>query len=195
MGMSDTDMLGQAVVELLDRIPETWQEYVPDDLTDIQSNALGLLIKAGMVEGWNRVCLRMHTHSVMAEATITFTGEHGFVEAIEPLIASLWADWEESFRKWKDSEAGDSPSGHCELLEPSKWRLTDQGVQARKDIKGDQRDSAVDFVLKRGFLTVSLVYYPMVGSLGVKQFVDTANWLRWKKRRSTLQRFRMKQGR
>ena len=117
--MNETDMLGQAVVELFAKIPEIWQKYVPDDFTDIQSNALGLLIKAGMVEGRNRICLRMHTHPVMAEATITFTGEYGFFEAIEPLVASLWADWEGSFLKWKDSEAGDSPSGHCQLLEPS----------------------------------------------------------------------------
>lgn len=150
-GMNEPDMFGQAVVELLGKISETWQEYIPDDLTDIQSQTLGKLVGAGMVEGRNQIRLRMHTHTVMADATIVFTGEDGFCEAIEPLVASLWTDWEESFRKWKDSDTSDAPSGHCERLEPSEWRLTDQGVQARRDIQGDQRGIAVDFVLKRGF--------------------------------------------
>ncbi len=151
MGKNEPDILGQAVIDVLERIPEIWQEYRPDDLTNIQSKTLGLLVGAGMVEGRDQFRLEMHTHPIMAEATIMFTGEYGFVEAIEPLIASLWVDWEESFRQWKDSDTSNAPFGHCERLEPSEWRLTDQGLLARHDIQGDQRDTAVDFVLKRNF--------------------------------------------
>jgi len=117
-------MLEQAVSDLLSRIPDTWQEYRPDDLTETQSQGLFLLVAAGMVERRERLRMRMFNQPLVAEATITCTGEYGGVEALQPLIASLWSDWQDAFREWKKGDAANMPPAHCGRLEPSEWRLT-----------------------------------------------------------------------
>jgi hypothetical protein len=53
------DMLEQAVSDLLSRIPDTWQDYRPDDLTETQSQGLFLLVAAGMVERGEPLRMRM----------------------------------------------------------------------------------------------------------------------------------------
>ena len=139
-----------AVAELLRRIPETWQTYRPDDLTQTQSQALSLLIGAGMVEHRGHGRLRMLNHPVMVEYTCTATGECGAAEAFEKVCAAIWADWQEAYNKWKQGDGGDVSPFLSERLEPSEWRLTDQGVLVRKDVVDGKRE-AIDFVLKRGF--------------------------------------------
>lgn len=148
---ASAEMLEAAVAELLRLIPDTWQEYRPDDLTETQSQGLFLLVAAGMVERRERLRMRMFNHPLVAEATITCTGEYGGVEALQPLIASLWSDWQDAFREWKKGDAANMPPAHCERLEPSEWRLTDQGQIARQDIREGEQKTVFDFVLKRGF--------------------------------------------
>lgn len=145
------EMLAPAIVELLRRIPDTWQTYRPDDLSETQSQALFLLVAAGMVERRERMRLRMLNHPLVVEATFTATGEYGGVEALTALAAQTWEDWQDAFRRWKEGPTPTAPPFHCERLEPSEWRLTDQGVIARKDVRAGKKDAAVDFVLKRGF--------------------------------------------
>ena len=146
------EMLEAAVAELLRVIPETWQAYKPDDLSETKAKGLFLLTAAGMVERRERLRLRFANHPVVAEATITFTGEYGGIEALEPLVANLWADWQDAYAAWKDSDAANVSPSHCERLEPSEWRLTDQGVIARKALDASEHDQGevFDFVLKRG---------------------------------------------
>jgi hypothetical protein len=139
-----------AVAELLRRIPETWQTYRPDDLTQTQSQAFSLLIGAGMVEHRGHGRLRMLNHPVMVECTYTATGESGLAEAFEKVCAAMWTDWQEAYNKWKQGDGGDVSPFHVEQLEPFEWRLTDQGILARKDAAGGEQD-VFDFVLKRGF--------------------------------------------
>lgn len=145
------EMLESAAAELLRVIPETWQSYRPDDLSETKAQALFLLTAAGMVERRERLRLRMASHPIVAEATITFTGEYGGVEALERLAVSLWADWRDAFRQWKTSGAANAAPFCCERLEPSEWRLTAEGVLARQDLEGGQQGRVFDFVLRRGF--------------------------------------------
>lgn len=147
------EMLEKTVEELLRRIPATWQEYQPDNLSAAQSQGLFLLVAAGMVERRDHFRLRMHNHDTVAEATITLTGEYGLAQAVEPLLANLWADWQDAFRQWRQSDTADSPAAHFEHLSPREWRLTDQGELARQDLDADppKRKTLFDFVLKRGF--------------------------------------------
>lgn len=153
------EMLEPAVAELLRRIPETWQTYKPDDLTATQSQALFLLVAAGMVEKRERMRMRFADHPVSAEATITATGEYGGVEALQSLFANLWTDWKDAFQSWQQSETAGVLPAHCERLEPSEWRLTDQGVMSRSDLDSPPsndipaevyRQHVFDFVLRRG---------------------------------------------
>jgi hypothetical protein len=150
---ASAEMLEAAVADLLRLIPETWQAYRPDDLSETKAQALFMLTAAGRVERRDRLRLRMLNHPLAAEATITVTGEYGAVEALESLIASLWQDWQSAYIKWRHSEMGDAEFCHSERREPSEWRLTDQGVIARKNLDAGKKEQCVvfDFVLKRGF--------------------------------------------
>lgn len=67
-------------------MPELWEEYDADSLTATDSKALFLLVAAGMVERRIRFRVRLHTHPVGVEATVTATGEYGFAEAMEPVL-------------------------------------------------------------------------------------------------------------
>jgi hypothetical protein len=122
---ASAEMLEAAVAELLRLIPENWQAYKPDDLSETKAQALFLLTAAGMVDRRERLRLRMMNHPVVAEATLTMTGEYGGVEGFQPFIASLWADRQDAFEEWKQVDARNIPPVHAERLEPSEWRLTD----------------------------------------------------------------------
>lgn len=145
------DFIQTAVAALLGRVPERWEEYDGDSLTATESQALFLLVAAGMVERRIRFRARMHNHPVAVEATVTATGEHGFAEAMEPVLASMWTDWKDAFRAWRNGEARGAPSTVTEHLKPDEWRLTDQGLLARADLDGGNAHVALDFVLQRGF--------------------------------------------
>jgi hypothetical protein len=146
------EMLENAIGELLRRIPETWQAHRPDDLTEVQTQALFLLTAAGMVERRLRLRMTMANHPVVAEATITFTGEYGPIEALKPLFADLWADWQDAYRQWKQGDTAHVAPAHCERVEPSEWRLTVEGVQALTGLANGEESKVFDFVLKRGLL-------------------------------------------
>ena len=149
---ADADALLQdAVATLLRRIPERWAEYDADTLTATESQALSLLVAAGMVERRIRLRMRLHNHPVAAEATITATGEYGFVEAMEPVLATMWAEWKDAYNAWRTGETRGAPPSVTEHLKPDEWRLTDQGALARADLDGDNPHVALDFVLRRGF--------------------------------------------
>jgi predicted DNA-binding protein (UPF0251 family) len=145
------EMLEPAINDLLRRIPETWEVYDPDSLTETQSQALFMLQAAGMVERRERLRVRMLDRKTAVEATITATGEYGAVEALEPLVEELWADWQSDYRKWSRGDRRETSPFHSERLSPSEWRLTDQGVLARKSLLDGEKAVVYDFVLKRGF--------------------------------------------
>lgn len=145
------DLLQDAVAALLRRVPDRWAEYDADALTATESQALCLLVAAGMVERRIRLRARLHNHPVAVEATITATGEYGFVEAIEPVLASMWGEWKDAYRAWRTGETRGAPLSVTEHLKPDEWRLTEQGALARADLDGGQAERALDFVLRRGF--------------------------------------------
>jgi hypothetical protein len=149
---ASADMLEAAVAELLRLIPETWQAYRPDDLSETKAQGLFLLTAAGLVERRERLRLRFAGHPISAEATITCTGEYGGFEAVEPLVANLWADWQDAVRAWKKGDTANVSPAHCERLEPSEWRLTPEGVIERKHLAGSERErrATMDFILQRG---------------------------------------------
>ncbi|MEP0846416.1 MAG: hypothetical protein HRF50_06285 [Phycisphaerae bacterium] len=149
---ADADTLLQdAVTALLRRIPERWAEYDADALTATESRALFLLVAAGLVERRIRLRARLNNHPVAVEATVTATGEYGFVEAMEPVLASMWGEWKDAYHVWRTGETRGAPFSITEHLKPDEWRLTDQGALARADLDAGQAERALDFVLRRGF--------------------------------------------
>lgn len=145
------ELLEPAIAELLARIPDAWQAYRPDDLTEVQEQALFLLTAAGMVHRHEPLRMRMAGQSLVVDATLEAAGEYGLVDAMEHLAAQMWPDWRDGFRAWMDDQARQDSPFHCERLEPSEWRLTDQGVLARQDIAAGQSRQVFDFVLRQGF--------------------------------------------
>ena len=93
------EMLIPAIAELLRRIPETWQTYTPDTLTATQSQALYLLVGAGLVERRGRIRLRMMNHPTALEATYTLTGESGGGEAFTRIADAMWNEWQDAWGK------------------------------------------------------------------------------------------------
>jgi len=150
-GVPSGDLLQDAVAALLHRIPERWAEYDADALTATESQALFLLVAAGMVERRIRLRARLHNHPVAVEATITATGEYGFAEAMEPVLASMWGEWKDAYHAWRTGETRGALLSVTEHLKPDEWRLTDQGALARADLDGGHAERALDFVLRRGF--------------------------------------------
>jgi hypothetical protein len=151
---AEADILKPAIAGLLRTIPETWAEFEPDKLTATESTALFLLGATGLVERRCRLRLRMLNHPTMFEATFTATGERGAVDALKPLTAVLWGEWQDAYRAWISGDRADVVPVHCEGGKPDEWRLTDQGILARGDFDGTKPnanpDDACDFILKRG---------------------------------------------
>ena len=115
-------MLQSTIAELLRRIPDTWQAYPPDDLTETQSQATFLLIGAGLVERRGHGRLWMVNQPVTVEYTYTATGEYGLAEAFEQICAAMWTDWQDAYNKWKQGDTGHVSPFRVEQLEPSEWR-------------------------------------------------------------------------
>jgi len=124
----------QHVEDLLRSIPEVWAEYDPDKLSDARSQAVTLLVLAGMVERRTHLRLRMFDHRLPVEATITFTGKYGLVEAIEHLVGGLFQQWQEAYVQRRQSAAKEAPAFHCQRVGSESWRLTSQGALARQDL-------------------------------------------------------------
>jgi len=130
-----------------------WEAFDVDKLTAIQAQALFLLTGAGMIDRQFSIRMRMFNHPVALEATCTATGEYGAVEALMPLVEAMWVEWQQSYRSWVAGDAKQGPSGYCERIIPEKWRLTDQGIIARKGLEADKqtREGVCGFVMKRRF--------------------------------------------
>ena len=52
---------------------------------------------------------------------------------------------------WKKLPSGGARPFHCQRVEPSEWRLTEQGELALKDLNEGRSREVFEFVLKRGF--------------------------------------------
>ena len=142
--------LGPVVADLLRTVPETWGEFDRAEMTAAQDRALYLLTAAGMVERRMRFRVSMATAPTSLEAVLTATGEHGFGEAMRPLLAKAWALWGSLYEAWNAGAARENPPFVVESVPPREWRLTECGSIARRDIEaGDVRP--LDFVLWRGF--------------------------------------------
>jgi len=150
-GNQDVPLLQDSVRDLLKSVPETWAEYDADALTASQSKALFLLVAAGMIERRVRFRTRILNHPVAVEGMLTATGEYGVVEALRDVLPIMWSDWRDALHEWRTGETRRGPTFFTERLKPDEWRLTDQGVLARRDLEEGHASSVFDFVLRRGF--------------------------------------------
>lgn len=141
----------QALIpRMLMKIPKRWQKWNPDSLTDMQERTLFLLVAAGLVERRCRLRMQMLGHPVSLEASLTTTGEAG-VSSLETGAAAMWHEWADAWQKWKESDTAGTSPFHAERLAPEEWRLTAEGVTARKDLRAGKLSLVFEFVLKTGF--------------------------------------------
>jgi hypothetical protein len=144
-------VLEELIARLLRTVPEIWTEYDWASLSEAQERAIFLLTAAAMLERRITFRLRMSGHPEAVQVRITFTGAGGFAEAMEPVLADLWNDWRELFEEHQASELKDARVFRCERIGREQWRLTAEGVIARKDLETGQSSTVFDFVLQRGF--------------------------------------------
>ncbi len=138
----------KSISHLLTTIPDRWKDYDASGLTESEEQALFLLTAAGMIERSCRLTSRLRNQRSSIEAEISFTGEKGGIEALEPLYAELWKEWAEDWRAWRAGDTKDIPALHCAALPPSRWRLTKEGVQARKELRAGNFGYVYSYVLK-----------------------------------------------
>lgn len=181
----EEQLLKPAVAHLLATIPEVWAPFDTNALTSVNERTLLLLTAAGMVE--RRIGMRISSviDQFSAEIEVTATGEYGFVEALQLVIAQMWATAKDVYPEWRATH-GEVPSAHCEVLHES-WRLTDQGVIARNDLGKTQHDREVvfRFVLRRFFFAtrpavrgsgVLTKFIPAVATPTAPTGVSINNW-------------------
>jgi hypothetical protein len=147
----ESELLEDAIVELLEQIPETWTKYEPDSLTATQEKAQFLLVAAGMIERRGSFRVSIFNNPVTFEATWAATGESGIYEAVKSFAAAMWNEWSESWEEWQSGDTADDQPFHIESTPPLEWRLTDHGVIARSDIENEELRGLFSFVLKQGF--------------------------------------------
>jgi len=98
----DANTIDGAILALLRSVPEQWAELEYDGLTAIEQEALRLLTAAGMVERRFSIRLSLIGHPVRIEVTATATGEHGLVEAMDPVLRKAWDAWAKFYREHRD---------------------------------------------------------------------------------------------
>lgn len=151
----EVDILKPAIVELLRVVPDRWATFEFDALTVTQTRALFLLTAAGFIErrGWVRAT--MLNHPTQFEFRFEATGEGGFAKAMERMAAIQFELWGDAWRAWCNSDKRTRSPFQSEEMGPNEWRLTDEGVLARSDVTGENRDGSpelvFEYVLKRGF--------------------------------------------
>ena len=146
---AEYDRLEKVVVELLQKIPEMWDDCDEDSLTDTQEKARLFLVAAGMVERRGSFRLRMLNHPLTIDATWSATGESGFSEAVSAVADAMWNEWSGPWQTWQDSHPGNGQPFQVETLVSDEWRLTDQGVIARSDIEQGDPGRVFQFVFNR----------------------------------------------
>jgi hypothetical protein len=149
-GLSDSDV-ERLIVRLLKNVPERWEAYDWSTLTELEARALSLLVAAGMIE--RRITFRLVAvgSPLSTEATITFTGEAGWRQALEYVVASTWNDWRAIFEERNSGEFKTASMFHCQRVGREQWRLTEMGVEAQRDLDTDEKSIVLDFVLRRRF--------------------------------------------
>ena len=145
---SDDAAIEIAIAALVRRIQETWTDFDRNSLTETEERALFLLVAAAMVEKRMAFRLRFIGHPIAVHATVTATGECGFTEAMEQIVAGAWQQWRAELEHRPSNEKS---AFLCERLGIDQWRLTQDGVQARGDLETGDPAPVLDFVMKRGF--------------------------------------------
>ncbi len=149
----DVVLLEAAVSRLLHQIPETLQPFQPDQLSAVDQKALLLLTAAGLVERQITAQVRSLVHPFSAEVVLVLTGDLGFEQALDSVLAEMWNEARDQFKEWFKSDLRNSSPVRFESLSDS-WKLTEDGVTARGDLDGPAIDrvGVFRFVLKLGIM-------------------------------------------
>ncbi len=145
--VSSLSPLDAAVVSLIRSIPEQWRVFEHDELTSTEQRTLFLLTAAGLIERRFGIHLEMAGQVSAIEASFSATGEHGLVEALDPLLAEVWTKWGKAFKDWKKGDAACTSPFRVVRTGSDAWRLTEHGVMARTDLDDQSpSDGAAAFV-------------------------------------------------
>jgi hypothetical protein len=145
------DSIEDLVSFFLRTVPETWTDHGSSKLSELQERAIRLLTAAGMIERRVTFRLRMAGQPVAVEATISLIGEVGLAQAMRFVLKETWNEWQKAFEEQRSADLKVESNFHCERIGDEQWRLTAEGVVARKDLDTGNAPTVFDFVLRRGF--------------------------------------------
>lgn len=132
--MTGEPPIAQAIDSLLRRIPECWEVVDIGRLTSAEDKALFLLTAAGLVERCLGFRLAMAGQETSMRAKFSVTGEGGLEMALGSLVEEMWTRWEQAYIAWTAGKAAASSPFRGLPVGEQQWRLTDQGVMARRDL-------------------------------------------------------------
>ena len=130
-----------AAMELLPRVPKTWGG-VPE-LSDLESQGLGLLVAGGLVERKLPMRLRSVGDERVVAISFRFTGQAGLAQAMEPGLAEAWDLWEKAWKEGKKTYV-ESPG------DAGEWRLTADGQGAARQLAEGKVRYLYDFLRTPG---------------------------------------------
>jgi hypothetical protein len=138
-----------AVLHLLLLIPESWKKFNRDTLTAAEDEAVGHLMASGLIE--LRWCTRITLpgHPTEFHATLRRTG---CPTEDDSFTARLYAEWGPTIEDWRAAHPNQKTPVHFEVDQEQEWRLTDQGVLAREDVRSENREKweyVADWALHR----------------------------------------------
>ncbi|HED52827.1 MAG TPA: hypothetical protein ENJ00_01320 [Phycisphaerales bacterium] len=139
------DPLDRAILDLLYSLPPVWDDYDAKSLTGSEQQAVGLMVRAGLVELRLLVRASMDSRDELVEMVVTVTGEYD-ATGIWRVVLNQVSDW---------LDADGRTRGRCRMWsDPQQIRLTDQGELARHDYENqtpEKPSTVCAFVRKIGF--------------------------------------------
>ncbi len=142
--------LREAVIRLVQKIPDSWAKVDRDALSSDEETALKDLVGAGLVE------TRISVHFVALdpypsfEAKVQIAGEYGIVEALQFALPSIWTRWKPMIEEQSNAISKDQLPFYVRSMKEDEWRLTSHGKLAQKDLLDGLEGLVLDFVLKSG---------------------------------------------
>lgn len=165
--------------DLLARIPTAWQPFNIQSLTSVEADVLVRLVSAGMVERRLGVRIRWLGHPFAIEATVRAFGEGGLYQAISPVLSRLFDQWRPNVEEWIATKPKQPWPIVVEGIPPSEWRLSSEGVKAKRDFEGSDPSLAKlvsDFVFRKG----PYHYRPDVAGSGTIEAVQEKSRIDWR---------------
>jgi hypothetical protein len=136
--------IDREIVHLVSELSTHWSPVDEQHLSSTATEALTLIVRAGMAEGRLRLRLQMDGRPETSQVRLCVSGEYNGREVFAKIAPHLPNGW---------LDAGGRTQGRLQVKSSGyrEARLTDQGELARQNLDHGQVERVVSFVRKTGF--------------------------------------------